>query len=234
VVLKIGRQAMGKDSLRASIVEDVKLLHAVGMVPLLVHGESPEGTSKGDAHSKEMMLSGQTNTELVTLLNRTGVQAIGLSGMDASFLKARRVGEGLPGEVVSINTDLLEMFLQRNYVPVVSPVGFLDDGSTLPLEPDQLASELAVAAKAQKLVYLVGVPGFVEDDELLGQLTTSALKEKAERGVFGNSLARKARCAISALERGIERVHVIDSRTPHSIIAEFFTDQGIGSLVTLG
>jgi acetylglutamate kinase len=234
VVLKLGRQAMGKDTIRASIVEDVNLLRAVGMVPILVHGESPEGQSKGDASSKEMMLSGQTNTELVTLLNRTGVQAIGLSGMDASFLKGRRVGEGQPGEVVSINTELLEMFLQRNYVPVVSPVGFLDDGSTLPLEPDQVASELAVAARASKLVYLVGVPGFVENDVLLGQLTTSSLGERLARGAFNRNLTRKGACAIAALERGVERVHVIDARTPHSIIAEFFTDQGIGSLVTLG
>jgi acetylglutamate kinase len=117
VVIKLGRQAMGKDSLRASIVEDVNLLRAVGLVPILVHGESPEGTSRGDSHSKEMMVSGQTNTELVTLLNRTGVQAIGLSGMDASFMKGKRMGEGMPGEVVSVNADLLEMFLQRNYVP---------------------------------------------------------------------------------------------------------------------
>ena len=155
VVIKLGRQAMGKDSLRASIVEDVNLLRAVGLVPILVHGESPEGTSKGDTHSKEMMISGQTNTELVTLLNRTGVQAIGLSGMDASFMKGRRMGEGEPGEVVSVNSELLEMFLQRNYVPVVSPVGFLDDGSTLPLEPDQVACEIARTAKAVQ----AGVPG---------------------------------------------------------------------------
>jgi len=234
VVLKLGRQAMGKDSLRASIVEDVNLLRAVGLVPILVHGESPEGTSKGDSHSKEMMLSGQTNTELVTMLNRTGVHAIGLSGMDASFMKGRRVGEGLPGEVMNINADLLEMFLQRNYVPVVSPVGFLDDGSTIPLEPDQVASEIAVTAKASKLVYLVGGPGFTENDELLGQINTTLLREKADRGVFNRNLTRKAKCAIAALERGVERVHVIDSRTPHSIIAEFFTDQGIGSLVTHG
>jgi acetylglutamate kinase len=234
VVLKLGRQAMGKDSLRASIVEDVNLLRAVGLVPILVHGESPEGTSKGDTHSKDMMVSGQTNIELVTLLNRTGVHAIGLSGMDASFMKGRRVGEGLPGEVVDVNRDLLEMFLQRNYVPVVSPVGFLDDGSTVPLEPDQVASEIAICAKASKLVYLVGGPGFVERDELLGQITSSALREKAERGVFGRNLVRKARWAIAALERGVAQVHVIDARTPHSIIAEFFTDQGIGSLVTLG
>jgi acetylglutamate kinase len=234
VVLKIGRQAMSKDSLRASIVEDVKLLRSAGMVPILVHGESPEGASKGDTHSREMILSGQTNTELVTLLNRTGVQAIGLSGMDASFLQGRRVGEGLPGEVVAINTELLEMFLQKNYVPVVSPVGFLEDGSTLPLEPDQVASELAAVARASKLVYLVGVPGFVEDDELLGQLTTTALGEKLARGVFNRNLTRKGRWALSALARGVEQVHVIDSRTPHSIIAEFFTDQGIGSLVTHG
>jgi acetylglutamate kinase len=234
VVLKLGRQAMGKDSLRASIVEDVNLLRAVGMVPIIVHGESPEGQSKGNFHSREMMLSGQTNTELVTLLNRSGTQAIGLSGMDASLLKARRLGEGVPGEVVSVNRDLLELFLQRSYVPVVSPVGFLDDGSTLAIDPDQLASELAVAAAAAKLVYLVGVPGFTEDDELLGQLTVSTLKAKLERGVFNRNLTRKGQCAISALERGVDRVHVVDARTPHSIIAEFFTDQGIGSLVTLG
>lgn len=234
VVIKLGRQAMGKDSLRASIVEDVNLLRAVGLVPILVHGESPEGTSKGDSHSKEMMASGQTNTELVTLLNRTGVQAIGLSGMDASFMKGRRMGEGNFGEVVSVNSDLLEMFLQRNYVPVVSPVGFLDDGSTLPLEPDQVASEIARTAKASKLVYLVGGPGFVENDELLGQINTTTLREKAEKGVFNKNLARKAKWAIAALEGGVERVHVIDARTPHSIIAEFFTDQGIGSLVTHG
>ncbi|GMU60486.1 MAG: hypothetical protein AMXMBFR34_22490 [Myxococcaceae bacterium] len=234
VVLKLGRQAMGKDSLRASIVEDVNLLRAVGMVPIIVHGESPEGQSKGDFHSREMMLSGQTNTELVTLLNRTGSHAIGLSGMDAAFLKARRLGEDVPGEVVAINKDLLEMFLQRGYVPVVSPVGFLDDGSTIAIEPDQLASELAAAASASKLVYLVGVPGFMEDDELLGQLTTAELREKLEKNVFNRNLSRKGRCALSALERGVERVHVIDARTPHSIIAEFFTDQGIGSLVTHG
>ena len=234
VVIKLGRQAMGKDSLRASIVEDVNLLRAVGLVPILIHGESPEGTSKGDTYSKEMMVSGQTNTELVTLLNRTGVQAIGLSGMDASFLKGRRMGEGQPGEVVSVNKDLLEMFLQRNYVPVVSPVGFLDDGSTLPLEPDQVASEIAIAAGASKLVYLVGGPGFVENDELLGQINTTTLRQKVEKGVFNKNLARKAKWAIAALEGGVERVHVIDSRTPHSIIAEFFTDQGIGSLVTNG
>ncbi len=238
VVLKIGRQAMGKDSLRASIANDVSLLRAVGMVPIIVHGESPEGVSKGDTRSREMVLNGQTNTELVTLLNRVGVHAIGLSGMDASFLKATLAKdssvEAPRGEVTSINTELLELFLQRSYVPVISPVGFLEDGSTVPLEPDQVASELAVAAKASKLVYLVGVPGFTEDDALLNQLTTSGLAAKIAAGTFKENLARKGRCAIAALERGVERVHVIDSRTPHSIIAEFFTEQGIGSLVTLG
>jgi len=238
VVLKLGRQAMGKDSLRASIVQDVSLLRAVGMVPIIVHGESPEGSSKGDTRSREMVLNGQTNTELVTLLNRSGTQAIGLSGMDASFLKsvlAKDSSVDAPrGEVTSINTELLELFLQRNYVPVVSPVGFLDDGTTVPLEPDQVASELAVAAKATKLVYLVGVPGFTEDDVLLNQLTTTLLAAKIAANTFKPNLARKGRFAIAALERGVERVHVIDSRTPHSIIAEFFTEQGIGSLVTLG
>ncbi len=238
VVLKLGRQAMGKDSLRASIAEDVNLLRAVGMVPILVHGESPEGASKGDNRSREMVLNGQTNTELVTLLNRSGTQAIGLSGMDASFLRAKLSAdatiENPRGEVTAINAELLELFLSKNYVPVISPVGFLEDGTTVPLEPDQVASEVAIAVKASKLVYLVGVPGFMQDDELLGQLTVSSLSGHLAANVFNANLARKGRCAIAALERGVERVHLIDSRTPHSIIAEFFTDQGIGSLVTVG
>jgi acetylglutamate kinase len=238
VVLKLGRQAMGKDSLRTSIAQDVSLLRAVGMVPIIVHGESPEGASKGDSRSREMVLNGQTNTELVTLLNRSGTHAIGLSGMDASFLRSKLSADSSVdaprGEVTNINAELLELFLQRNYVPVISPVGFLDDGTTVPLEPDQVASEIAVSAKASKLVYLVGVPGFTEDDSLLGQLTTTTLAAKIAAGTFKANIARKGRCAITALERGVERVHVIDSRTPHSIIAEFFTDQGIGSLVTLG
>jgi acetylglutamate kinase len=139
-----------------------------------------------------MVLNGQTNTELVTLLNRSGTNAIGLSGMDASFLKSKLSPDSSVdsprGEVTSINTELLELFLQRNYVPVVSPVGFLDDGTTVPLEPDQVASELAVAAKASKLVYLVGVPGFTEDDSLLGQLTTTILSTKIAAGLFKPSI----------------------------------------------
>ncbi len=233
VVLKLGRQAMSKDSLRASIAEDVNLLRAAGMVPIIIHGESPEGASRGDAMSRELVLNGQTNTELVTLLNRTGTQAVGISGLDASFLKARRA-EGDRGEVTAINKDLLEMFLQRKYVPVISPVGFLEDGTTLGLEPDQVASEVAVAVNASKLVYLVGVPGFMQDDALLTQLTVATLREKIEAGIFNANLSRKGRCALSAIERGVEQAHVIDARTPHSIIAEFFTDQGIGSLVTHG
>ena len=238
VVLKIGRAAMSKDSLRMSIAEDVNLLRAVGMVPIIVHGESPEGSSKGDAHSREMIINGQTNTELVTLLNRNGTSAIGVSGMDALFLKARRAEGGTPdfpiGEVTQVNRDVLEMFLSRSYVPVVSPVGITEDGTTLALDADQVAAEVAVAAQAFKLVFLAGVPGFVANDELLAQLTTTQLQELLGKHVLSRNLERKATNAITALTRGVERVHVIDGRTPHSIIAEFFTYQGIGSLVTHG
>ncbi len=238
VVLKLGRAALGKDSLRQAIAEDVNLLRAVGMVPILVHGEAPEGPSKGDARSKEWMLNGLTNMDLVTHLNRNGTHAIGLSGMDASFLKARRTDEGTPdlpmGEITSINKELLELFLSKSYVPVVSPVGLTEDGSTVALDPDRVAAEIAVAAQAFKLVYLAGVPGFMEEDELLAQLTSSTLKAKVEKGIFSVNMSRKGRCAVYALEHGIDRVHLLDARTPHSIIAEFFTDQGIGSLVTHG
>ncbi len=231
VVLKLGRQAMGKESLRLAIVEDVRLLRSVGMVPILVHGESPDWPSHGDERSAQMMISGQTNLELVTLLNRSGVQAIGLAGMDASFLKGTRPTEGRSGTVVSVNGDVLEMFLQRHYVPVVAAVGIVDDGGTTLLDSDQTAAQIAGAIKAEKLVFLAGVPGFTENDELLVKVSTHRLRELLDAGAFGANMARKARSALQALDAGVSQVHLIDARSPHSIMAEFFTDQGIGSLV---
>jgi acetylglutamate kinase len=113
-------------------------------------------------------------------------------------------------------------------------VGITDDGTTIALGADQVAAEVAVAVKASKLVFLAGVPGFMAEDELLAQVSTSQLEALLSSGVLSANLARKAKNALSAIARGVERVHVIDARTPHSIIAEFFTDQGIGSLVTHG
>ena len=138
------------------------------------------------------------------------------------------------GEITEVKTELLEMFLQRGYVPVIAPVGMAQDGSQVPLDGDRVAAEVASALGANKLVYLTGRAGITEKDELLRQVSTSQLAPKLGTGVFTPNIESKVRSAMHALEKGVDRVHVIDARMPHSLIAELFTDEGVGTLVTHG
>lgn len=225
VVVKLGKAAMRTDSSRAGIVEDVRLLRAVGMVPILVHAEN---------HADGGPLTGQTNLDLVTMLNRVGVPSIGLSGMDASFLSCTRGVNDLPGDVVSVNPAVLEMFLSKQYLPVVAAVGFAADGAVVMVDADRAAMRIAIAVHAAKLVFLGEKLGFTDADELLAQLTATDLRSKLAAGTVSPGLAHKAACALDALAGGVEHVHVLDARSQHAMIAEFFTEQGIGSMVLNG
>ena len=248
-VVKVGAAALSKDTLKQSICEDINLLRSVGLVPIVVHGEGPEavatlkrlgqpGSDQDGLRVREMVLNGSTNSELVALLNRNGGHAIGVSGKDGALLRAKPATGELAqagfGEVTQVNSELLEMFISRGYVPVLSPVGMGEDGASLPLDADQVAAKVAAALSASKLVFLTGKTGVTERDELLPQLKSSALRQKLEAGVLEPGMQHKARSILEALEHGVERVHVIDARSPHSIIAELFTDQGVGTLVTHG
>lgn len=247
-VVKLGRAALAKDSSKQALCEDINLLRSVGLVPIVVHGEGPEGQATldrlgqdgGDGDGfrvREMVLNGSTNSELVTMLNRSGGHAVGVSGKDGALLRAGPNDGTSPagfGALLKVNAEFLEMLLAKGYVPVISPVGMAEDGASLPLDADRVAAEVAVVLGAAKLVYLTGKPGIVERDELLAQLTTSKLEAKLAQGVFDENLAHKARCILRALSGQVDRVHVIDARSPHSIIAELFTDQGVGTLVTRG
>jgi acetylglutamate kinase len=237
-VLKVGRQMMAKDSLMQSFCEDVALLKSVGLVPIVVHGEAPSSDGQ-DARLREMMVTGVTNAGLVSLIHRNGATAVGISGHDGALMRAKGAApraDGLNlGEITELKTELLEMFLQKGYVPVIAPVGMAQDGSQVPLDPDCVAAEIAAALGATKLVYLTGRAGITEKDELLRQVTTSQLKARLEAAAgFTPNVISKSKGALHALERGVERVHVIDARMPHSLIAELFTDEGVGTLVTNG
>ena len=259
-VIKYGGAAMVKDSLKAAFAEDVTLLKKVGLKPVVVHGGAPEitrtleklgersefidGMRITDAQSLpvvEMVLTGKVNQELVALLNARSAAAVGLSGKDGRLLRARKAVHesgrdlGHVGEVVEVNREFLRMFLDGGYVPVISPIGLADDGSGLSINADDVAAAVAVALGAPKLIYLTDVAGILEsapDGELVRQITSADLVRRIDAGAITGGMKWKAWSILAALKGGVGRVHVLDGRQPHTVIAELFTDRGVGSLVT--
>ncbi len=261
-VIKYGGAAMVKESLKEAFAEDVTLLKRVGLKPVVVHGGAPEitrtleklgeksefvdGMRITDAQSLpvvEMVLSGKVNQELVALLNARNAGAVGLSGKDGNLVRARKAGSesgrdlGHVGHVVDVNKDFLRMFLDGGYVPVISPIALGEDGASLSINADEVAAAIAVAIGAKKLIYLTDVAGILESaphGELVRQITAADLARRVEAGAVTGGMKWKAQSIGVALAGGVERVHVLDGRQPHTVIAELFTDRGVGSLVTKG
>jgi acetylglutamate kinase len=215
-VVKYGGAERTKESLQKSFCEDVNLLRSLGLVPIVVHPRADE---------------------VVALMNRDGGHAVGVSGRDGAVIRAKRArtvegsGELPEGEIVRVNRDFLEILLHQEYVPVISPVGVGDQGEGYRLNADAVAAEVASAVGAQKLVFFVDVPGILENGELLSELTVAELDRCIEDGRIAGSMRDKALSIRRALQGGVERVHVIDGRVPHSLIAELFTDHGVGTLI---
>jgi acetylglutamate kinase len=251
---------MVKETLKAAFAEDVTLLKRVGLKPVVVHGGAPEitktlerlgersefvdGLRITDASSLpiiEMVLSGKVNQELVALLNARDAGAVGLSGKDGALVRGRKLAHesgrdlGQVGEVASVNADFLRMLLDKGYVPVLSPIGLGEDGQSLSINADDVAAQVAVALGAKKLIYLTDVAGLLEsapEGELVRQVTAEDLVRRLEAGSITRGMKIKAKCILDALQGGVERVHVLDGRQPHAVIAELFTDRGVGTLVT--
>jgi acetylglutamate kinase len=256
-VVKYGGAAMVKDSLKVSFANDINLLRSAGLLPIVVHGGGPEitqtmeklghgksefvdgvrVTGRDDVKVVEMVLTGKINTELVSLLNQSSAHAVGVSGKDAGLLRARKlVGEGgrdlgMVGEVTHVNHELLEVLLEKKYVPVVSPVGLGEDGEGYNINADAAAAEIAIALRAEKLIYLTDVPGIIENGELVSEIAASDLQRKIADGIITGGMVAKTKSVMRAIEGGVASVHIIDGRTPHSLIAELFTDRGVGTLV---
>jgi acetylglutamate kinase len=243
-VIKYGGAAMTRDGLRRSFCDDVLLLHSVGLSPIVVHGAGPDAAEPRPPSELRVveMLTGSVNAELVTILNRAGGHAVGLSGKDAALLRARRLvdpaGPGSPGgsggpagELVDVNKTFLESLLGQHYIPVIAAVGLGGDGDGYELDADMAAAGIARALGADKLMYLTDVPGIVEAGELVTDLTPTTLRTRLDAGAIGNGMAVKAAAALAALAGGVRAVHMIDGRIPHNIIAELFTDTGVGTIV---
>jgi acetylglutamate kinase len=254
-VIKFGGSAIAKPALEKAFCDDIKLLRSVGLQPIVVHGGGPEitrtlerlghpapefidglrVTSPHDLKVVDMVL-GSINSHLVTLLNLDGGHALGISGKDGALLRAKKVPPidgrdlGLVGEITNVNVAVIEMLLGQGYVPVISPIALGEDGQSYNVTADAAAAKIAVALKAQKLIYLTDSPGILEHDELVTDLTIADLVRKLPEA-DGKSRVR-LRAIIEALQNGVGRVHVIDGRTPHSVLAELFTDRGVGTLIT--
>lgn len=257
-VIKYGGAAMIDPALKRSFAEEVVLLQSAGLRPLIVHGGGPEITrtleklgrksefadgqritGAEEVQVVEMVLTGKINTEIVGLLNTLGGNAIGLSGKDGRLLMAEKIAPapgkpdlGFVGEIQSVNAELLDLFLERSYIPVISPVGFGADGASYNINADVAAGEIAAACGAERLIFLTDVAGILDDDgNLISQIRAADLQARLGKTIRGG-MHVKAQAVLNALAGGVKAVHIVDGRVPHGVVAELFTDRGVGTLVT--
>lgn len=256
VVVKYGGHAMADPSLADSFAEDVVLMRLVGMNPVVVHGGGPQITALMQRLGKEpefvdglrvtdsetvdiarMALVGKVNREIVASVNRHGPYAVGLSGEDAGLIVARQRDErlGFVGDVASVNAGVLERVLREELIPVVASIGADATGQAYNINADTVAGAIAGALRAEKLVYLTDVAGLYGDlgDEgsLLSEVDAAELEELVGSGRLSEGMVPKVRSCLSAVHGAVARAHILDGRVPHALLLEFFTREGIGTMV---
>lgn len=258
VVVKYGGAAMIDCELKQKIMQDIVLMKYVGMHPIIVHGGGPEintmlsrlniksqfvnglrVTDQATMEIVEMVLGGKVNKEIVAGINANGGNAIGISGKDGGLITAEPIDEsgqmGFTGRVVKVNPDIIDTVIEKGYIPVIAPIGIGTDQQTYNINADHVASAIAVALKADKLVLLTDVPGLLrdpaDDDSLISILRLSEVQGLIEEGVIAGGMLPKVECCTNSVRGGVGRTHIIDGRIPHSILLEVFTDKGVGTMV---
>ncbi|HIC09150.1 MAG TPA: acetylglutamate kinase [Aquificales bacterium] len=210
-------------------------------------------TTEEVMHIVEMVLSGDINKDIVALINKHSgedVYAVGLSGRDGRLLRARKIDRsyfveklgieppsadiGLVGEITSVNTRLLQVLIAQNYIPVIAPIGVGEEGEAYNINADIAAAEVAKALKAEKLIFLTDTEGVKDKNgNLIKKLKDDRVEELIKDGTIGGGMIPKVRSAVEALKGGVKKVHIVDGRLPHSILLEIFTDEGVGTEITL-
>ena len=267
VVIKYGGNAMINEELKEKVMQDVALMKYVGIQPVIVHGGGPEitgflgkvgketefisglrVTDEETVEIAEMVLDGKINSDIVTLLNRRGVSAVGLSGKDANLIRAqkklatvyegeesRKVDIGYVGQVERIDTRLLQDLIAHDYIPVIAPIGVGADGESYNINADYVAAEIAGALGAEKLLLLTDVEGVYKDYEdkssFISTLSAADARRYIEDGTLTGGMIPKVEACLRALDAGAVKTHIIDGRLGHSIILEIFTSAGIGTQV---
>lgn len=268
MVIKYGGHAMLDQNLKESVMLDVLLLHSVGIRPVIIHGGGPEintmlkrvgkesqfirGLRVTDEETMEiaaMVLVGKLNTEIVSLLNRFGGRAVGLSGKDAQLLQAvkkplkvqntegqlEEVDLGFVGEIEHVSPGIVESLLEQGYIPVISPLAGGEDGESYNINADTAAGKVAEALKADKFLLLTDVRGVLKDvynqDSLISVIKQEEVPQLVEEEILTGGMIPKVECALGALQGGVGSVHILDGRLPHAILLELFTDGGIGTMI---
>lgn len=267
IVIKYGGNAMENEELKNSFARDVVLMKAVGMNPIVVHGGGPQigdllsrlnieshfvdGMRVTDGETMdvvEMVLGGLVNKEIVALINRNGGKAIGLTGKDANFIRARKlevkrsspevqkseiIDIGHVGEVSSVDASVINMLTQSDVIPVIAPIGVGDNGSSYNINADLVAGKVAEELGAEKLILLTNISGLQDKQgKVLTGLSTQQVDALIADGTIYGGMLPKIQCALNAVNNGVQSAHIIDGRVNHATLLEIFTDEGVGTLIS--
>ena len=255
VVVKYGGNAMINEQLKEQVMEDIVLLHLVGVKVVLVHGGGPEiselmtrlgketefvdglrVTDKEAVEIVQMVLAGKVNKSLVNLLEMKGGKAMGISGMDGRLIEAkmRNASLGYVGSITNVNIEPVTDLLEKGYIPVVSTLGCDRDGNTYNINGDTAAAFIAGALGAERLIMMTDIAGILRDrdnaDTLIPLITVDEAVELFRLGVISGGMIPKVDCCIDAINRGVKKVIIMDGRVPHSILMEILTDEGAGTM----
>ncbi len=261
IVVKYGGNAMINEELKNSVMEDLTLLKYIGLNPILVHGGGPDisaalktfniesefvnglrVTDEETVKVAQMVLVGKTNKEIVSLLNQKGGNALGICGIDGNLIKCKKLytevdGEktdiGYVGDIVEINSKVLEYIVKDEFIPVVAPIGVGEDGESYNINADTVAGALAASLNAEKLIMLTDVEGIKtgKDGDLLYYTNKDEILDLIGKEVITGGMIPKVLGCLEALDKGVKSVHIIDGRVPHCLLLEIFTKSGIGTMI---
>lgn len=260
IVIKYGGAAMIEEALKTSFAQDIVLLQSLGMRPVVVHGGGPEVskvtqslgqkvsfvdglrvTSAENLKVAEMVLSGNLNKEIITHLQTFGGKAVGLSGKDGNLIQADKkklasgIDLGYVGTIRQINPELLHLLIREQFIPVISPIGMGSSGETYNINADTVAAAIAVALEARKVIFMTDVDGVLSDrKELISYLNTATAEDLIAHKVISGGMVPKIQAALDCVKANVRSAHIINGTDPHSVIAELFTDQGIGTQIVKG
>ena len=258
IVVKYGGSAMSNEELQRNVIQDVTLLKLVGFKPIIVHGGG-KAISKGvgkvgkeakfvnglrvtDEETMEIaeMVLGRVNKNLVTMVEELGVKAVGISGKDGGLLKVNKKyadGQdiGYVGEINKVDPKVLYDLLEKDFLPIVAPVGLDDDFNTYNINADDAACAVARAVGADKLVFLTDIEGLYKDindkSSFISRLSAGQAEELINSGVIGGGMLPKLNNCTAAIRNGVNRVHILDGRVPHCLLLEIFTNEGVGTAI---
>jgi len=263
IVVKYGGNAMTDEHLKQCFARDVVLLKLVGMNPVVVHGGGPQienllarvgkkgefvqGMRVTDAETMElveMVLGGQVNKDIVNLINQHGGKAVGLTGKDGNFIRAKKlmmenkdapgdlIDIGQVGDIVSIDPSLIALLDSGDFIPVIAPIGVGSEGETYNINADVVAGKIAEVLRAEKLVLLTNTPGVLDQSgKLITGITPKQIDDMVADGTLSGGMLPKISSALDAARSGVKGVHIIDGRVEHALLLEILTDEGVGTLI---